>query len=218
RKTWRSTCEWERGSTNPTPTGSPVWAPPSAGEARFSSVALSRLQDDQLAGDAEVAERLAQHLRRAGEGRERSPVDGNHLARTEEPAGAGGLLGIHGVVVADGQESQLGTVHLAEQLHVGEESRVPRVVEGEAAGEPHDVTRRHAAVEGLVAIAQAAGGVGADHGDHHAQHLLAAPQVHAGAVLHTLPGQPVADLVIRHDDLRLILLGDLYRIPHVVAV
>src|SRR5947209_10473137 len=218
RRTCSSTSASAGASTPPTPTGTPAWAPPSAGEAAPSSVALARLEDDQLAGDAVVAEGLAELLRRAGEGRERPPVNGDHLAHAEVAAGAGGLAGVHGEQVADGQEGQLGPVHLAEELHVREQGGVAGMIEGVAARQPDDVARGRAAVEDLVAVADAAGVVGTHHGHLQAQHVLAAAEVHGGAALDPLALQPLTGLEVGHHRLRLVLFAQRHRVADVVEV
>src|SRR6185369_9285845 len=110
----------------------------------------------------------------------------------EVAAGAGRRGRVHGEQVADGQEGELGAVDLAEELHVGEERRVPGVVEGEAARKLDDVAGGETAVEDLVAVGDAARVVGAHHGDGEAEDVLAAAEVHRRAALHPLRFQPAA--------------------------
>src|SRR6185369_11320998 len=114
------------------------------------------MEGDHLGVDAEVLESLFELLRSALERRKGAPVDRDHLAYAEVAAGAGRRGRVHGEQVADGQEGELGAVDLAEELHVGEERRVPGVVEGEAARKLDDVAGGETAVEDLVAVGDAA--------------------------------------------------------------
>lgn len=185
---------------------------------RSAAIGLAGRQRDHLRRHVQAAQLLLELGGRAGQHREGPPVDRDDLLGLEEPAGAGGLVGVHGVEVADGHERELWFVQLRQELHVREQPGVSRVIEGESPGQLHHVAAGRAAVEDLVPVGDTARVVGSGHGDAHAEHVLAAADVHRRRVFHAFAREPLAGLEVGDDKLGLVRACQLEGVADMIVV
>ena len=137
--------------------------------------------------------------------------------RLEKVAGVGGLARSHGEVIADGQHDDFGSVKIADDRHIAEDIGVAGMVDLNAVLELDDVAAGFAAVDQLVAILDAAGVIGVDHGDFDVAEFLRAAFIHHGGLLCALLLQPSAHFG-NTDDLGIVLVDDLDGVSNVVSV
>ncbi len=140
-----------------------------------------------------VGHELLQLAGSAGQLREGAEVHGDYGFGLEEFAGIGGLARRHGEMVADGQHDDFGRVEIADDSHVAEDVGVAGVVELDSVGELEHVAAGFAAVDDLVAILNAAGVDGVDHGDLHVGDGLRAALIHGRDLFDTFFLEPEAE-------------------------
>src|SRR5215208_5699657 len=163
---------------------------------------------------------LMELLRRAGEYRHYvgAVMYRYDMLDAQEPDGVGGLERTHDEPVADGQQSEVGSIDLTYKLHVSEEGGITCVVEPEAALELQNVSHRFSAVDEASVLRLDARGVECvGCGDLNPAKLGGAPLLDRLCVLDALALQVGHDLEVRQDR-RPGLLGYGYRIIEVIEV
>src|SRR6266404_6180939 len=120
-------------------------------------------------------------------------------------------------MVADRQHGNLRSVKIADDSHVTKHIRVARVVELDSVRELEHITARFTAVDGLVAILNAAGMHRVNHGDFHICDGLCPALVHGCNLFDAFFLQPQAELVDANGN-RIELLANVDCVTNVIAM
>ena len=129
---------------------------------------------------------FCKRARRADEHRKRAEVHGDDSFRLQQVAGIRGFARPHRVVIADRQQGEVGCVELADNPHIAEHIGIPGMINLQPGGKFDHVATGFPAINQLVAVLNAAGVIGMDHGDFDVIQGLRAALVHLRQFLDAL--------------------------------
>ena len=140
------------------------------------------------------------------------------MAQAQHAAGPRSVGAVHGEVVTDRQDAQLGLVQLADQSHVHKQRSIAGDVDLKTVLQLQDVANRQPAVDDAVVAGKGRRVAGFDHRGADAGHLDRAAQVEADDVAHAAAFKPAGQVEHTQDRRRVLDggrggVGDVVEMP-----